>query len=158
MGTRSLIGKLNDDGTVTAVYCHWGGYISNNGAILNDHYQDAAKVDALLALGDLSSLGNEVGEQHDFDWRMQLIGDPSVSKAQIDNDPRHSWCNAYGRDRGETGTEAHVEPTEVDFWASRKKYGAEYLYLFSRDEWRVKAYDNDVESLRLALSKNEEEE
>jgi len=60
------------------------GYPSNNGRILLDHYQDEDKIDTLLSLGALSSLGPEIGEQHDFE-----------DKA------RSEWCMAYCRDRGE---------------------------------------------------------
>lgn len=56
MSTRSRIGIENLDGTVTSVYCHFDGYFSNNGVILQKEYQDEEKVKQLIALGDLSSL------------------------------------------------------------------------------------------------------
>ena len=67
MSTRSRIAKLNDDGSIRVIYCHSDGYLSYNGRILLEHYTDPAKVDALLDLGDISSLGEEIGEQHPFD-------------------------------------------------------------------------------------------
>ena len=56
MATRSNIGKLNSDNTVSYIYCHWDGYPSHNGTILQEHYNTPEQVDALLALGDMSSL------------------------------------------------------------------------------------------------------
>lgn len=58
MATRSTIAIQNADKTVTGIYCHWDGYLSNNGQILFDHYTDEADVRALIELGNISSLGN----------------------------------------------------------------------------------------------------
>jgi hypothetical protein len=60
MGTRSTIALEYADGTVQQVYCHWDGYLSNNGRILNDHYMDPFKVKELVALGGFSSLEGTV--------------------------------------------------------------------------------------------------
>jgi hypothetical protein len=56
MGTRSTIALEFADGTVEQVYCHWDGYLSNNGQILQAHYMDPFKVKELVALGGFSSL------------------------------------------------------------------------------------------------------
>jgi hypothetical protein len=56
MGTRSTIALEFADGTVEQVYCHWDGYLENNGKILQAHDMDPFKVKALLALGGFSSL------------------------------------------------------------------------------------------------------
>lgn len=60
MGTRSTIALEYADGTVGQVYCHWDGYLANNGKILLNHYQDPFKVRALLDEGDMSSLDTSV--------------------------------------------------------------------------------------------------
>jgi hypothetical protein len=60
MGTRSTIALEYADGTVHQVYCHWDGYLSNNGEILRDHYMDPFKVRDLVALGGFSSLSETV--------------------------------------------------------------------------------------------------
>ena len=62
MGTRSTIALEFADGTVEQVYCHWDGYLSNNGQILARHYMDPFKVKELLALGAFSSLCTTVEE------------------------------------------------------------------------------------------------
>lgn len=77
MATRSTIAIQNADSTVTGIYCHWDGYLSNNGQILLDHYTDESDVRALIDLGNISSLGNTADS-----------------------------TEAYMRDKGEQGQEA----------------------------------------------------
>ena len=115
MATRSKIGRINPDGSVTAIYCHWDGYPSHNGVILQDYYTDSKKVDLLLSLGDLSSLGPVIGEQHDFD---------SCPK---------DHCNFYGRDRGEKDTAAKEFQDKSAFLESAKGRWVEWVYLFTLD-------------------------
>jgi hypothetical protein len=118
MATRSNIGILNSDGTVNYIYCHFDGYIEHNGKILNEHYITEGKVRMLMDLGDLSMLGEDIGEQQDF------------------NDPRNkNWCLAYGRDRGESNTKART-CSYVDY---TKEYFEEYVYLFTPGQgWEVR--------------------
>lgn len=59
MGTPCMIGKRNQDGTITAIYCNFDGYPTGVGLTLAAHYTDPMKVDRLLELGDIWSLGNE---------------------------------------------------------------------------------------------------
>ena len=116
MATRSLIGKLNSDGTVTHIYCHWDGYPSHNGFLLQEYWDTPYKVDQLLALGDLSSLGKEIGEQHDFNGSRN-----------------RDWCMAYGRDRNQSNTRARTVSRE-DFFGDEDYI--DYFYLYNEDfEW-----------------------
>lgn len=70
MATRSLIGKVQDDGTIKAIYCHFDGYPENVGAKLRINYKDQA-VDELLDPGiDLRSLPQRPGEER------EELGDP----------------------------------------------------------------------------------
>ena len=62
MSTRSRIAIEKQDGTVTSIYCHFDGYISGNGEILQNHFQDREKVEQLMALGDISSLESDIDE------------------------------------------------------------------------------------------------
>ena len=128
MGTRSGIGIQNADGSVTAIYCHWDGYPSHNGRILQDHYTDEAKVRELIALGDISSLREEIGERHPFD---------TYHLKEEELDPRWEWwTTAYGRDRGETGCAANSYVSPADYFG-RFGGGAEYFYLFVDGVWQV---------------------
>lgn len=117
MATRSTIAKLNADNTITSIYCHWDGYPAHVGRILAQYYTDPIKVDQLFALGDLSILAEEIGEQQDFD------------------NPTKGWTLAYGRDRGETDISA-LSHMDVDGWLTfRKGSGCEYGYLWDGTEW-----------------------
>jgi len=137
MGTRSTIAIQNGDGTVTGIYCHWDGYFSHNGRILQDHYADEAKVRELIALGSISSLGAEIGTAHDFDAAPQ------------------GECNAYGRDRGERDVDAYTEHNWRQF---RAEHGQEYDYLFTPGAgWQVHTY-NGIYDLARALETETEEE
>ena len=62
MGTRSTIALEFADNSVSQVYCHWDGYLENNGLILQESYMDPFKVRELLDLGDFSSLRETVEE------------------------------------------------------------------------------------------------
>ena len=123
MATRSTIAMEQPNGEIMQIYCHWDGYLDNNGEILFEHYRDRAKIYALMLLGDISSLGANIGESHDFDDRSQT-GD---------------ICTAYGRDRGETGTEFKVYK---NYAAYRKEAQfEEYNYCYRLDDrWYVEFY------------------
>ena len=56
MSTRGAIGMRQPDGTIRAVYVHHDAYVAGVGAILGGWYETPEKVEALLALGDLSNL------------------------------------------------------------------------------------------------------
>lgn len=87
MATRSTIAILNSDGSIDAIYCHWNGYPSNNGALLLEHYNNEDKIRELISLGGLSSLRERAnpttGVQHSFE------------------NPESGVTVAYHRDRGE---------------------------------------------------------
>lgn len=63
MATRSNIAIKNKDGTYDYVYCHFDGYLDNNGVILYDHYQDENKIRRLIDLGDMSAF-RQTGRTH----------------------------------------------------------------------------------------------
>jgi hypothetical protein len=62
MGTRSTIAIEFADNSVSQVYCHWDGYLENNGQILETYYMDPFKVRSLVELGGFSSLRETVAE------------------------------------------------------------------------------------------------
>jgi hypothetical protein len=136
MGTRSTIAIENADGTVTGIYCHWDGYLSHNGRILAENYTDEASVRELIALGDLSSLGETVGIKTDF------------------SNPADGQCVAYGRDRGETGVEARVFNSHADLIENA---GQEFDYLFVPGTgWQVNTYSG-IYDLAKALEEDAQE-
>jgi hypothetical protein len=113
MSTRSYIGVRNTDSSVDYIYCHFDGYPDHNGKILTEHYADMDKVKALMKLGDLSVLGEQIGEKHDFNKRTR------------------GWCLAYGRDRGES----NVSVATGDYKELINDQDVDYVYIFSGDYW-----------------------
>lgn len=61
MSTRSYIGYTKDGNTVNYIYCHWDGYIKNNGKLLFCNY-NADNIERLVANGDMSSLADTTKE------------------------------------------------------------------------------------------------
>ena len=127
MGTRSRIGVMHGD-KVKSVYCHWDGYLEHNGRILQEHY-DSAKANHLVALGDLSSLKPEIGEEHPFGYH-----GTDMSAAEY-NTKFSDMCTFYGRDRGETGTDFKVTHTFAEFLEQADGCGAEYYYIMRDGVW-----------------------
>jgi hypothetical protein len=126
MATRSAIGFLEYDGSVTGIYCHWDGYLEGVGATLTQYYTDIDKVLKLIDMGDVSSLDKEIGAQHPFSRF-------STDLSQEDWDAKFGdMTTFYTRDRGED-TPARDFP---DAKAFRSFYGdAEFFYLFDGNEW-----------------------
>jgi hypothetical protein len=113
MATRSYIGVRNTDASVDYIYCHFDGYPDHNGAILREHYSNINRVNELLQLGDLSVLGQFIGEKMDFDKRIQ------------------DTCLAYGRDRGES----NVGKKNSGYDELITNQNVDYVYVFDGDYW-----------------------
>ena len=117
MATRSNIAMKTKEGKIVSVYCHWDGYVANNGRILLENYANIDKIEALVALGSLSSLGFVIGEQQDFNDRDTC---------------KDEWTLAYHRDRGE---ELSIqEYDDIPSWIAEME---EYAYLWNGQEWLV---------------------
>ena len=127
MSTRSSIAIQNTDGTFSGIYCHCDGYLSHNGRILEAFYTTEAEVRELINLGDLSVLGETVGVKIGF-------GDLSHRDT--------NQCMAYGRDRGETGTQA----ADFNSYAELlRDIGQEYDYLYVPGKgWYVGCGDTEL--------------
>ena len=70
MGTRSRVGIAHGD-VIKSVYCHYDGYLSCTGQILQQHY-DSVKTNALVRRGDNSGIHEELEDinfynEHDED-------------------------------------------------------------------------------------------
>ena len=118
MATRSNIAIVNQDGSITGIYCHWDGYPEYVGKMLLNHYNNVGIVNELLDLGDLSQLCEKLysdNNSHTFDK------------------PQKGVCVAYGRDRGDTGTDSRTfeDLGEYEHFGS----GVDYQYLFEDGKW-----------------------
>ena len=119
MSTNSHIGKVLENGMIIANYCHSDGYVEHHAPILLECYNTEEKVDELIALGPLSILGREIGEQHDFNNRVK------------------GWCLAFGRDRGDDNpNKSRITRTwdPLEFFDPGLAH-IPYVYLFIGGEW-----------------------
>lgn len=120
MATRSTITAKTTDGKFKSIYCHFDGYVSHNGRILLEHYNDQAKIDALVNLGALSS----------------LAASPEKPAGHTFETPIEGYCVAYGRDRGEADTEPSVGDTADE--ALENGWQPQSLqYLWDGEKWFV---------------------
>lgn len=122
MGTRSTIALEFADGTVQQVYCHWDGYLDHNGKILAEHYSDPFKLRELIDLGDMSSLGINIGVQHPFSPHFD-----EGSKLAYEKAMELGSCTFYGRDRGEKGVAAKQFKSYADYVANHQYEEYEYI-------------------------------
>ena len=62
MSTRSTIALEFANGTIGQVYCHFDGYLENNGNILQTNWTDPFQVRDLIDRGGMSQLGNTLDQ------------------------------------------------------------------------------------------------
>ena len=153
MGTRSTIALEFADGTVEQVYCHWDGYLDHNGRILQDHYSDPFKLQKLINLGDLSSLGPNIGEKHPFS--------PHSSKedeALYEHAKDMGYCTFYKRDRNESGCGAKKFKDYLDYAENHQYEEYEYILRACGDKagWFVSDHGKDFVPLAVALEVEKE--
>jgi hypothetical protein len=147
MSTRSSI-AIKHGTVIKAVYCHWDGYVDHVGRILHSHYQASPKVNNLIALGDLSSLGPEIGVQHDFD----TIG-MTNAEVQAYNIEHGNSCTFFTRDRGEN-TPFSTYQSCREWINDLNTAGVEYYYLYDSGTWYVdKGGYNDFKPLDRELER-----
>ena len=154
MATRSTIALLRDNGEVVKVYCHWDGYLENNGELLVNYYDTAEKIEALLAQGDISSLNKYVGEAHPFGPDYNNRG--SDADKAYDAAQKAEWTTFYGRDRGEQGTAAKVYKDLGVY--EREAQFEEFNYCFIYGDWYYVSYDGIVRNVADELVKIHEKE
>lgn len=136
MSTRSRIGILNDDGTVTSIYCHFDGYLEGVGEDLINYYTDKEKVKELIGLGYISTLREEIGEKHPFDYtagRYSFRSGIKYSKEQMKL--WDTWTLAYHRDREEEFNQDTFESLDKYFEDYKKDVFIEFVYIFMNDKW-----------------------
>ena len=92
------------------IYCHSGGYIDYNGAILLKHYNSQELAEELVSHGDIDILGKECSEYDKYSF-----GDYTV------------YC---GRDLGNEDSD-YKESEKLPFFRQ------EYLYIFENGKWHV---------------------
>ena len=153
MATRSRIGIVNEDGTVSSIYCHWDGYPEGNGKILLLHYSDRNKVQSLIDLGAISSLRANVLPYDPYNnvenEKVKSILDRfnPTEKHSFEN-PQPDVTVAFHRDRGEEYIKPRINESLEDYLnADNEEYG----YVFTPEgEWLVRPCYGDVAAKPIA--------
>ena len=119
MGTRSRVGVMHGN-ICKSVYCHYDGYLSYTGDILNKHY-DSTLANQLVARGDNSGVKETLDE-------MNFYGDHERKGEDVteflDSTP---WQVAHTFD---------------EFLEQVHGCGAEYYYVMQNGTWYVGAVYN----------------
>lgn len=119
MGTKSYIGKLNYDGTVSYIYCHYDGAPAHQMPILEVAYNSEDVIDHLLLLKDISHLSYSTAK-------------PPVSHTE--SSPADGFCLAYERDCGETGLSIHRAYSKESYIRMGQK-DVDFTYLYVDGHW-----------------------
>ena len=130
MATRSLIGIQLDENTVKYSYCHWDGYVDNNGRILLESYRDKDKIIDLIQRGSFSSL-------------RPLIDDIAYYEEEVEND-----------DMG------NIDVPINEYLSSATFHGEQYKYLYTlNNEWLVyDVYEKSLDTVDDVLMDIENKE
>jgi len=137
MATRSNIGIVNEDGSVTGIYCHFDGYPEYVGKFLLKHYTDSEKINGLMYLGNLSSLNEKLNTDLPHSFRNPVDG----------------VCVAYGRDRGETGTNSRTFDNISEFEEFAGNSWSDYQYLFNNGKWQYRNHNGTWNELTARVCK-----
>lgn len=138
MATRSTIAIEYADGSVGQVYCHWDGYLSNNGEILRDHYSDPFKLRDLIDQGAISSLRPNIGEKHHFS-----MFEAGISREDYDR-LYGDMTTFYARDRGEDLVKhSYKDIEDYKLNAQREEYNYILRQVDGNAVWFVEFYLTD---------------
>ena len=149
MATRSTIALEFADGTIGQVYSHWDGYLAHNGKMLFEHYSNPFILRDLIDLGSISSLAPTIGTKRPFSHY-----DTELSLVEFNN-KYGNMTNFYGRDRGETNTEAKYFKDYEHFLVDGQQ--EEYDYILRNINgvatWFVSDHNGDFMLLTEAFAK-----
>lgn len=117
MSTSCKIG-FEKNGVISAVYCHWDGYLEYTGSILINNYNNETEAFLLISMGNMSQLREKIlptTEKHSFE------------------EPEDDVTIYYNRDRGDDWQ--LCKPKKYHGYDEFLEEGCEYNYVFiSKDK------------------------
>ena len=153
MATRSTIALEFADGTIGQVYSHWDGYLAHNGKMLQEYYSNPFILRDLIDLGSISSLAPTIGTKRPFSHY-----DTDLSLVEFQKQ-YNDTTTFYGRDRGETNTEARYFKDYEHFLVDGQE--EEYDYILRNVNgvatWFVSDHGGDFKLLTEALAEEARE-
>ena len=125
MSTRSFIGRINPDNSVTTIYCHWDGYPEHQLPILVPCYSNEEKLNELMSLGSISYLDDNPN--------------PPEGVTHTFNAPYSRTVVAYHRDRGDKWEECEPDAYSSldEMFGDKDNWDIEYYYIFNGGEWHL---------------------
>lgn len=139
MATRSHIGIINNDNTVSYIYCHFDGYPEYNGSILLEHYNNESIVNKLLDNGNLSILAENI--------------DPSPDKPHNFGNPQDGVCVYYFRDRNEKQHDKKTVNNDTEYKLKMRNSWVDYQYLFDNGQWKYRQLGTQWKQLTPKICK-----
>lgn len=135
MSTNAMIGIVNKDHTVTAVYCHFDGYPDYAGAMLMKYYSDPEKARKLIGLGNISRL-------------MQKL-EPEKGQKHTFYEPADGVTVAYHRDRNDAWIYAQPEKyRSIDSYRQLLITVYKYLFDTNSNKWLYSEDGKDFKEIR----------
>ena len=135
MGTRSRIGLRIAPDQIVSVYCHYDGYIQNNGRILKEHYKTKEQVQELIDGGGMSSL-RTTQTWDSAPLKRQIIKADGTKEVVYMEHPDGSWMMDIEKEKPgpqyytERGEEVEIMVSTFDEFLD-DTLGEEWCYLFS---------------------------
>lgn len=117
MSTRSSIAVERANGSVSAVYCHFDGYLDGVGAALISGYASQEEAEALVALGDLRMVSRRDGV---FAYHRDR-GEPWEDVAPKNYRDRDAYLANVGEDIADNGYRYLFAGGAWWVWGPRKK-------------------------------------
>lgn len=144
MATRGTIALEYPNGSIRLIYSHWDNYLEGTGKTLFEHYNTFEKIEKVILLGDVSSLREEIGEKHSFEWTSNKS---QYSKEELAKFER--WSLFYGRDRDEPKTNYRWYSSFSDYQTNASF--EEFNYIFKDGEWLVSRNGQYFDRLEMLL-------
>jgi hypothetical protein len=132
MATRSFI-SIKTGKEFRTIYCHYDGYIKGNGWMLLTHYNTAERVEALLALGALSSISPKIA--------------PDAGTTHSFFKPQDGVVLAYHRDRGDK-----FIPPRRHSYKNLEIEDYNYVFNSTTKTWFVKRYNGKWQPLKKVIA------
>lgn len=140
MSTHAVVAVMHGE-VCKSIYVHSDGYPEYLGRVLNKYY-DSTKANFLVAQGDCSMVGKDIGQKIDFNERLTY-----------DEDGIATQCRFYKRDRDEENVDFMVSHS---FTELTNKYGAEYYYIMWEGVWMVSIGGQPLMALADVVNKSVE--
>lgn len=140
MSTHAEIGIMHGE-KCKSIYLHSDGYLEYAGNVLLNHY-DSTKAQFLVAQGDCSMLGKDIGEKIDFGDRLEY-DENNVAKQ----------CRFYKRDRDDSGVDFKVS---FSLGELLDNVDAHYVYIMKDNVWYVSLGGGPLQVLSEVLAKETE--